>query len=108
MGGGVGHEQSYHGFAVGPPQLHVPLQLHRGLPVHVQEIEETPVLRVPAAGEGGLDEGVDGQGLQGPVLLLQGLLQQEPARLDGVTCKYASEVDGQGLTCCFRSFCSRN
>ena len=45
------HETSHHGLAVDPPELHGPLQLHRAVPLTVQEVEQTsmdPVLSVAA------------------------------------------------------------
>ena len=66
-----------------PPELHVPLELHRRVAQGVEEIEQAAVLLVPALGVRPADD-VDGQvGELGVVLPLRPVLQ-EPARLDGV------------------------
>ena len=60
----VGKEGGHHRLAVHPPKLHPPLQLGGAVPTHIQEVEQTTVLKVKAICIRFLNELLNGYCLQ--------------------------------------------
>ena len=81
----VGHQEGDQSLIMGPPQLHVPLQLYRAPAVSVQEVVQAAMFPVPAILKRPLNEASDGRLLQLLVTSAHGVTQQEPACLYRVT-----------------------
>lgn len=60
----VRHEEGDQSLVMGPPKLHVPLQLYGAPSVYIQEIVQTAMLLVPAVLKRSLHEALDGRLLQ--------------------------------------------
>ncbi len=80
----IGEQRGDNGLVVRPPEFHVvPILLH-GQPLHIAEVEEPAILRVPAPRPHPLEDGL-AQGAQACVVAAHArLLQDEPGRLDGM------------------------